>query len=83
MRTKVINNGVANAAIILTAERMGYNPGYVEMAKNVIASGGNIEPILIGRFSGVATTMHNRIAQDMRFDEANSIAQGILSQYGY
>lgn len=79
----MINNGIANAAIILTAEKMGYNPGYVELAKRTISNGGDMEPILIGHFSGVATTMHNKIAQDMRFDEANSIAQEILSQYGY
>ncbi len=83
MGTKMINNGVANSAIILTAEKMGYNPVYVEVAKQTISNGGDMEPILIGLFSGEAITMHNKIAEDMRVDEANSIAQEILSQYGY
>ena len=83
MGTKFINSGIADSAIILTAEKMGYNPGYVDIAKRAITDGGDMESFLIGNFSKEAVIMHNLIAKDNRFDESNIIAQEILSEYGY
>lgn len=80
---KEITNGIAWAAIILTAYTMGYFSDQTHTAHKVLFDDYNLPPYYVGVFSTTATKLHNSIAADKRTEEANRIAEGILTEAGY
>lgn len=72
-----ISYAKANGAIILTAERMGYEVSFVKEANSLLI-GEDIQPSLKGHIDLEASRVHNLIAEDNRVDEANKIALELL-----
>lgn len=80
---KEITNGIAWAAMILTASTMGYKVGWGWLAEKVLTQTKDLTPYEIVSLNKEAIKHQRKIARDKRTDEANQIAQNILIEAGY
>lgn len=83
MRKPPLNGRIAWAAMILTAYTLGYDSDQTLTAHKVLFDGYILPPCFIGEFNTTAIRLHNAIAADKRTEEANRIAEGILTEAGY
>lgn len=83
MSLKKMSYGDAEALKVLVAERLGFNPTCVEVAKDQLM-GKPIHPIKAAQVSKVATDFHNRISVDENVvASANKMIVNLMSEYGF
>lgn len=80
---KELTNDIAYAAMILTGAAMGYCSTMTLTAHKMLFDGYKIPSYSIGKLNAGAIAAHNAIARDNRTEEANRIADNILTEAGY
>lgn len=77
---QIIRNDNAWCVMIIVGDRLGYKSGALELAKKVVTEHYNLYPSQIPFLSGEATRIHNLIADDKKYDEANRIAENVIEE---
>lgn len=76
----MIRNDNAWCVMIIVGDRLGYKSEALELAKRVVFEHYSLYPSQIPFLSGEATRIHNLIADDKKYDEANRIAENVIEE---